>query len=71
MADLLAGKPALPQAKATDLWIAGLGVVLTAIYLVGLIVRRDRVRFRLGPDSILAVCVYALGIVGLLAIPST
>lgn len=71
VADVLAGKPALPQAKATDLWIAGLGVVLTGVYLVGLVLRPQRVRARLGPDSLLAVGLYALGIAGLVAIPST
>jgi hypothetical protein len=30
-----------------------------------------RVRARLGPDSLLAIALYALGIAGLLAIPST
>jgi cation:H+ antiporter len=71
VADVLAGRPALPQAKATDLWIAGLGVVLTGVYLVGLVLRPQRVRARLGPDSLLAVALYVLGIAGLLAIPST
>jgi cation:H+ antiporter len=71
VADVLAGTPVLPQAKATDLWIAGLGVVLTGVYLIGLVLRPQRVRARLGPDSWTAVALYALGIAGLLAIPST
>ena len=71
VADVLAGKPTLPQAKATDLWIAGLGVVLTGIYLIGLVLRPQRVRARLGPDSLVAIALYALGIAGLIAIPST
>ena len=71
VADVLAGRPTLPQAKATDLWIAGLGVVLTGVYLVGLVLRPQRVRARLGPDSLLAIGLYVLGIAGLVAIPST
>jgi cation:H+ antiporter len=71
VADLLSGRPALASAKATDLWIAGLGVVLTAVYVIGLVLRPQRVRARLGPDSLLAIALYALGIAGLLAIPST
>jgi cation:H+ antiporter len=71
VADVLAGRPTLPQAKATDLWVAGLGVVLTGVYLVGLILRPQRVRARMGPDSLLAIGLYVLGIAGLLAIPST
>jgi cation:H+ antiporter len=68
VADLVAGQPALPGAQATDLWMAGLGVVLTVIYIAGLLMRPDRERGRLGPDSVLALAVYALGIAGLFAI---
>jgi cation:H+ antiporter len=71
VADVLSGKPALASAKASDLWVAGLGVVLTGVYLIGLVLRPQRVRARLGPDSIVAIAIYALGIAGLLAIPST
>jgi cation:H+ antiporter len=71
VADVIAGAPTLAKAQATDLWIAGLGVVLTGVYLVGLVLRPQRVRARLGPDSIIAICLYVLGIAGLLAIPST
>jgi cation:H+ antiporter len=71
LADVLAGKPALASAQGTDVWIAGLGVVLTGVYLVGLILRPKRVRARMGPDSLTAIALYALGIAGLLAIPST
>jgi cation:H+ antiporter len=67
-ADLFAGKPALPAAAGTDIWIAGLGVILTGIYIVGVILRPQRTFWRLGPDSIAAVVVYALGIGGLLLV---
>jgi len=67
-ADLLAGKPALPGAQDTDIWMAGLGVLLTGIYIVGVIQRPERTRWRLGPDSIAAIVVYALGIAGLFLI---
>jgi cation:H+ antiporter len=67
-ADLIAGKPALPTAERTDVWIAGLGIVLTGIYIVGVIVRPQRTFWRLGPDSIAAIVVYALGIVGLVLV---
>lgn len=64
-ADLIAGKPALPAAQSSDIWIAGLGIVLTGIYMVSIIVRPHRTRWRMGPDSIVAIAIYALGIVGL------
>jgi cation:H+ antiporter len=68
IADLVAGRPALPQAKSSDLWMAGLGVVLTGVYLAGIVLRPRRRIARLGPDSIVVVAAYALGIVGLVVI---
>ena len=67
-ADLFAGKPALPVAAKTDVWVACLGVVLTGIYIAGVILRPQRTFWRLGPDSITAIAVYALGIGGLLLV---
>jgi len=68
VADLVAGTPALPTAAPTDLWMAGLGVALTVVYAVGLVFRPQRQFGVLGPDSIVALGVYGLGIVGLLVI---
>jgi cation:H+ antiporter len=65
IADLVSGKPALPQAANSDIWMAGLGVVLTAVYLVGLVLRPRRTVGRLGLDSAAAVGLYVLGIIGL------
>jgi cation:H+ antiporter len=70
LADAVGRTPALPGAHATDLWMAGLGVLLTAVYVGGLIVRPSRKRGPLGPDSWVAVMLYALGIVGLIVISS-
>ena len=68
VADLVGGRPALPSAAATDVWMAGLGVVLSAIYVTGLVLRPRRRVLGIGPDSAIAVLVYALGIVGLAVI---
>jgi cation:H+ antiporter len=67
VADLVAMKPILPTTGAEDAWLGALSLTLTAVYLAGLIVRSSVPR-RLGPDSILAVVVYAIGIVGLLQV---
>ena len=69
LADLVAGTPVLPTAGRLNSWLASLGVALTAIYAIGLVARPERCRARLGPDSILASAVFALGIVGLVALP--
>ena len=45
------------------------GVGLTAIYGFGVISRPMHCRFRLGPDSLLALGLFALGIAGLFFVP--
>jgi cation:H+ antiporter len=68
VADLFAGKPVLPYAGALNAWLAGLGIVLTAIYSAGVVIRREGVTLRLGLDSIVCLGIFALGIIGLIAI---
>jgi cation:H+ antiporter len=65
VADLVGGRPSLPLAQDSDLWMAGLGAVVTAIYAVGIVLRPRRRIGRLGPDSLAVVAAYALGIAGL------
>jgi cation:H+ antiporter len=65
VADLVAGQPVLQQAGTQNAWLAALGIALTGIYGFGVITRPDRCRARLGPDSILALVVFAIGIAGL------
>jgi len=67
VADLVAMKPVLPTVGAANAWLAALSVALTAVYIGGVIVRPSRPK-RLGPDSILALLTYAVGVVGLLLI---
>lgn len=69
VADLVAGKPALPSAGDLNALLAALGVALTAIYGFGVISRPMHTHFRLGPDSILALAVFGLGIAGLFFVP--
>jgi cation:H+ antiporter len=70
VADLVAGKPVLQSAGTLNAWLAALGLGLTAIYGFGVISRPDRCRFRLGPDSILALVLFSLGIAGLFFVPT-
>ena len=69
VADLVAGKPVLPSAGNLNAWLGALGVSLTAIYGFGVICRPMHCHFRLGPDSILALVVFGLGIAGLFFVP--
>ena len=65
VADLVAGQPVLESAGNQNAWLAALGIALTAIYGFGVIGRPNRCHARLGPDSILALMVFGLGIGGL------
>jgi len=68
LASLPSGQAALPQAQSTDIYLAGLGSLLTAIYLYGLIFRPSRRILRMGIDSLLVLILYAIGIAGLIAV---
>jgi cation:H+ antiporter len=69
LADLIAGTPVLPTTGDLNGWLASLGVALTAIYAIGIIGRPYRCVGRLGPDSVLAVVVFGLGVAGMFAVP--
>jgi cation:H+ antiporter len=69
LADLIAGTPVLPSAGRLNSWLAALGIGLTAIYAIGVVARPRRAYARLGPDSILALVLFALGVTGLLLLP--
>ena len=69
VADLVAGKPVLPSAGNLNAWLAALGVALTAIYGFGVISRPMHTHLRLGPDSLLALALFGLGIAGLFYVP--
>ena len=68
MASLISGKAVLPQAQATDIYLTGLGILLTAVYLWGLIFRPRRRVLGMGIDSLIVLVLYAVGIAGLVAV---
>lgn len=68
LADLLASQPVLPFEGRANGWLAGLGILLTTVYAISVVLRPERRVLRLGTDSILVIALYAVGIVGLLAI---
>ena len=67
-ATLLAGASVLGKAAKTDVFMAALGILLTGVYVFGLIFRPQKQYLRLGPDSIAVLVLYVLGIGGLIAI---
>jgi cation:H+ antiporter len=69
LADLLAGSPVLATASSESLWLGGLGVVVSAIFAYGLLVRLKQKQFGLGRDSLLVLLIYVVGVVLLTKIP--
>ncbi|MER0450000.1 hypothetical protein ABR738_36585 [Streptomyces sp. Edi4] len=68
LATLISGKPVLPAAHHTDIYLTALGAVLTSVYVAGLIFRPRRQYLRMGIDSLAVVVMYAAGIAGLATI---
>lgn len=64
-AALIAGVAVLPQIGDVDLYLTGLGILLTAVYIYGLIFRPTRRWGGIGIDSASVLLLYAAGIAGL------
>ncbi|MDX2205297.1 MAG: sodium:calcium antiporter [Hyphomicrobiaceae bacterium] len=63
IADIIYRKGAiLKEAGPFETVAALLGILLTAVYLVGLLERRDRTILRMGYDSLAAIVIYAIGL---------
>jgi cation:H+ antiporter len=68
MASLLSGVAVLPQAHDTDIYLTGLGILLTTVYIYGIIFRPRRRVLRMGVDSLAVLCLYLIGLAGLVAV---
>ncbi len=65
MATLLSGEAVLPSAHKTDIYLTCLGILLTLVYMVGLLFRPKRQILWMGLDSLAVLLLYGLGIAGL------
>jgi cation:H+ antiporter len=70
-ATLLSGKAVLPQAQDTDIYLTAVGIVLTAVYITGLLFRPTRRIARMGIDSLVVLVLYTLAVAGLFAIAAS
>lgn len=66
VAVLLSGSNVLQLARKADVYLAGVGILLTLVYIGGLIFRPRRQILRMGIDSLAVLLIYALSAVGLL-----
>jgi len=71
LATLLSGEAVLPQATKLDIYISGLGILLTTIYIYGLIFRPSRRILNMGIDSLVVLVLYVLGIIGIITLASS
>jgi cation:H+ antiporter len=58
----------LPRAHATDIYLTGLGILLTVVYLFGFIFRPRRRDLGMGVDSLVVLILYAVVVAGLVAV---
>ena len=70
LATVISGKAILPNAHASDIYLAALGAFLTLIYMAGLVFRPAKEHARLGVDSIAVLVIYLLAIAALPSLPS-
>ena len=70
LAVLISGKAVLPTANKTDIYLTGLAMLLTVVYLMGFLFRPTYQLARMGLDSIVVLVVYAAGMIGLFFIPN-
>jgi len=68
LATVISGKPVLPAAHDTDIYLTALGVILTVVYMAGLVFRPRHQYARMGVDSVTVVVVYLVGVAGLATI---
>jgi cation:H+ antiporter len=68
VATLVSGKAVLPHATKADMYLSALGMLLTAVYIYGLVFRPRRQIARMGLDSFVVLVLYVIGIAGLFAI---
>jgi cation:H+ antiporter len=66
LGSIISGQPLISNLVPTDMFLTGLGILLTGIYMIGLIFRLKTQYARMGIDSIVVIIVYILGVVGLL-----
>jgi cation:H+ antiporter len=64
-ATLISGSAVLPQAHSSDVYLTALAILLTVVYMAGLLFRPQKQWAGFGPDSVAVVLIYALGVFGL------
>lgn len=65
LAVVVSGKAVLPVAHKADIYLAGLGLLLTTVYVIGFLFRPKYQLARMGLDSLVVIVTYVVGMAGL------
>ena len=65
MASIIGGDAILPNLKPSDIYLTTLGIILTGIYMAGMVIHSKKQIYRMGIDSFIVLIVYIIGIWGL------
>jgi cation:H+ antiporter len=68
LASLLSGQAVVPRAHPTDIYLTGLGILVTVVYIFGIVFRPARTIGRVGLDSAVVLVLYLIGLAGFVAI---
>lgn len=68
VATVISGTAVLPEARSSDIYLTALAMLLTLVYVVGLIFRPQRRIAGMGVDSLSVLGLYVIGVGGLIAI---
>jgi len=68
MASMIGGDAILPNLKPSDIYLTVLGIILTGIYMAGMVIHSKKQIFRMGIDSFIVVILYLIGLCGLLSL---
>lgn len=61
----VSGQAVIARIQPVSLYLAALAVLLTLIYVAGLLIRNDRTTLRMGFDSLVVLVIYIVGVAGL------
>jgi len=68
VATAISGKAALPLAGKADVYLTAVGILLTLVYLFGVLFRPRKQILRMGVDSLIVLVLYLVSVAGLFAI---
>jgi cation:H+ antiporter len=68
VASLITGRAVIPGAHDTDIYLTAVAALLTLTYMAGLLFRPSRRIARMGVDSLVVLVLYAVSVLGLIAI---